>query len=317
MVIYTIASFGIMKTNSIEQLWFFRFIQAFSGSAGVVISRAVVTDVFEPKRTTGVFALLAVAYGVVPVLAPSLGNLLVEYGSWHNNFIAMGVLGAIFILVVLFGLPETRLKENIALKKPVRKRTVIGSYLHVCQNKQFLVYTMIGSMVYCGVLTYISNSPFLFMEKGGFTGTEYGIILAVNSVGMMVATYSVNFLIKKFTVSRIVKYTSFASLILSAALVVAIWIDLPIFCILVLIFLYLMPLGILFPTTTDLALEPFSNDSGTASAVFGFLQLAITFVVSGLVGLIQNNSAFPMGLALLFCALIGYVFSVIHKKQQY
>ncbi|MCE5330884.1 MAG: multidrug effflux MFS transporter [Bacteroidales bacterium] len=315
MLIYTLVSFLVVRATTIEQVWVYRFLQAFSGSAGVVISRAVVTDVFDRKRTTSVFTILAVAYGVAPILAPSIGNLLVKYGNWQNTFIVMGVMGAAIIPMVLFGLPETRSKENITKKKPMHERTVLGSYLHVVRNRQFLVYTLIGAMVYCGLLTYISNSPFLLMEKGGFSGTQYGIIYAVNAIGMMIATYSINFFMKRITVAQIVKYASLAVLIVSIALGIAIWADMSNTVILVLLFLYMMPIGMIFPTTTDLALEPFHNDSGTASAIFGFTQLALTFVVSGIVGLVQNNSAMPMSVALIVCALIGYIYSVTYKKE--
>jgi DHA1 family bicyclomycin/chloramphenicol resistance-like MFS transporter len=112
ITIYTISSVLVIAVSSIEELWLCRFMQAFSGSAGVVIARAVVTDIFDKKRTTSIFALLAMIIGVAPIIAPSIGNLLLEHGDWHNVFIAMTMLGAVAFLSVIFFLPETLKKTQ-------------------------------------------------------------------------------------------------------------------------------------------------------------------------------------------------------------
>lgn len=315
ILIYTASSFLVVKAASIEQVWVYRFIQAFCASAGVVISRAVVIDFFDRKQTVNVFTVLSIAYGVSPIIAPSLGNLLLKYSGWHGSFIAMGIFGVVLIPLVAFGLPETRRKENTADKKIVTKRTVLNSYLYVFKNSQFCIYTLIGSMAYAGMMVYITNSPFLLMEKGGLTGMEYAIVFAVNSVGMMAAAYSISLFLKKFTVRQIIKYASFAALLISLILGIAVWIDAPTVIILILLFLYLLPISMLFPTTTDLVLNPFTNDSGTSSAIFGFAQLALSFAISAIVGFVQNNSALPMATALIICAFTGYFYSIFYKMK--
>ncbi len=314
IAIYTVASLLVLTVSSIEELWLFRFIQAFSGSAGVVIARAVVTDIFDKKRTTSIFALLALIIGVAPIIAPGIGNLLVKQGNWHNVFLAMGILGAVATLSVIFLLPETLKKAKSKTKSLVKRRSVVASYLHVFSNKQFVIYTLVGSMAYSGLMVYISNSPFLIMEKGGFSGTQYSLIFGANAVGMMMATYAVNFLMKIMSLREIVKYFSFIQVLIGCLLVVGVLANLPVNFMLVMIFLYLMPTGILFPTTTDLALESFQNDSGTASAVFGFSQLAVTFVVAAVIGLVQGGTVAPMVLGLFFCALASACFSIFYAS---
>ncbi len=314
--IYTVSSVLVIGVRSIEELWLCRFMQAFSGSAGVVIARAVVTDIFDKKRTISIFALLAMIIGVAPIIAPSIGNLLLKQGNWHNVFIAMTLLGALATLSVIFLLPETLNRTQRDTTHQAKKRSVVGSYLHVFRNRQFVIYTLIGSMAYSGLMVYISNSPFLVMEKGGFTGTQYSLIFGANAVGMMLGTYAVSYLMKLLSLRQIVKYFSSIQVLIGLLLVAVVWANLPVNYMLVLIFLYLLPTGVLFPTTTDLALESFHDESGTASAIFGFSQLAVTFIVSAIVGLIQGGSVAPMAMALFFCALASVVFSVFPAAKK-
>ncbi len=198
----------------------------------------------------------------------------------------------------------------------VKKRSVVGSYLHVFRNKLFVIYTLIGSMAYSGLMVYISNSPFLVMEKGGFTGTQYSLIFGANAVGMLIGTYAVNYLMKLLSLRQIVKYFSIVQVLIGLLLVVVVWANLPVNFMLVLIFLYLLPTGVLFPNTADAVPLSFHKDSGTASAVFGFSQLAVTFIVSAIIGLIQGGSVTPMAMALFCCALAALVFSIFPAAKQ-
>lgn len=316
-VIYTVSSLSVLWTDSIEGLWVCRFMQAFSGSAGVVISRAIVTDYFDRNRTANIFALLALVMGVGPIIAPMIGTLLLKQWSWQSNFTAMAFLGVISLLSVIFLLPETHpeSKRQRTTNPTFKDRTVLGSYLHVFRNRQFLKYTLIGSLTYIGIILYISNSPFLIMEKGGFSGVSYSLIFGGNALGIMIASFSVTKLSKHFNLKLLVKMAIVVQTVVTALLFAAVLLDLSILYILVLVFLFLLTLGILFPTTTDLALKPFHNDSGTASALFGFAQLAITFLVTALIGLLQNHSILPMASALLFCALLSWVFTFIPQRR--
>ncbi|MGA9211808.1 multidrug effflux MFS transporter [Kaistella sp.] len=309
--IYIILSIFIISVKNIEMFWLIRFLQAFAGSAGVVVARAIVTDVFDRTKTIKVFSLLALIMGVTPIVAPSIGNALLQIGTWHSNFIAMGVIGLIILLLVIFFLPETHSNNNIEIKGVPKSK-----YQLFFLNRQFVLYTIVASMVYGGLLVFISNSPFLIMEKGGFTGTEYSLIFGAISLGIVMGSYSINYLIKYFNNHLIVKYVSALQVLFALLSVVSVWLQFPIIVILVFIFLYLFLLGILLPATADLALEPFRNDSGKASAIFGFIQLAVTFIILTIIGLIQNNSIIPMTVTLLICSLISLGASAMWNNKQ-
>lgn len=309
-LLYAVFSILVLKTTTIEELWLYRFLQAFTGSAGVVIARAVVTDRFEKKQTASVFALLGLIMGIAPIIAPSIGNYLLESGHWHNIFIAMTALGVFSVLMVIFILLETNKNISKTIQTKTSSGNLLKSYKSVFKNKQFLRYTIIGSMSYSALLIYISNSPYLIMEKAGFSGSVYSIIFGLNAFGMILATFSVTFLVKKFTIPKIVKTATLAQAFFGLMIVIAVLLEIPIIWLLVLIFLFIFPTGVLLPTTVDLALKPFVKDNGAASALFGFSQLAVTFIFLGIIGLVQGNSVAPFAFSLFACGAISLILTI-------
>lgn len=315
IIVYSIASILAITANSIEELWLYRFLQAFSGSAGMVVPRAVVNDYFDRAKTAKIFSLLALISGVAPIIAPSIGNLLLGGDGWHTVFVAMAVFGAVAVLLVIFFLPETHSPKEKTTTYTKKERSVLASYIHVFQNKQFVVYTLVGSLTFSALMVYISNSPFLMMEIGGLTGTQYSLVFGLNAIGMVAGNYSVGFLANHFNIKTLVKFASLLQTIFGVFLVACMVAELPLIVILVLLFFSLLVMGIMLTATVTLALEPFHNDSGTASAVFGFFQLGLTFVLSGIIGLVQNNSVMPMALALLSCAVISFGATTVFKNK--
>ncbi|RZK92702.1 MAG: Bcr/CflA family efflux MFS transporter [Pedobacter sp.] len=304
LFLYVVFSLVITSIHNVGMFWLLRFLQAFCGSAGVVIARAIVSDVFDRHKTIKVFSLLGLIMGVTPIIAPSIGNMLLGSGTWHTNFVAMAATGMIVLVLVVLLLPETHLIRNTDANQAHRNK-----YKPIFENRQFITYTLTASMVYAGLLVFVSNSPFLIMEKGQFTGTEYSLIFGLISVGIVFGSYSINYLVKYFDKHVIVKCVALLQALFALFSVIMVLFGAPVPGLLILIFFYLFLLGILLPATADLALEPFRSDSGKASAIFGFVQLAVTFVILTIIGLVQDDSIMPMTVALLMCAVVSLVSS--------
>lgn len=316
LVIFIIASIACIYVKSIEQLWVVRFIQAIGGCAGVVISRAIVTDYFDKSKTLKIFALLALIMGIAPILAPSIGNGVLKVFSWEGLFGAMATLGIILFILTLFFLPET-----YKAQKQKRETNVLASYWEILKNRKFVVYSLIAGIVNGALMIYVANGPFLIMEKGGFSSNAFSIIFAVNAFGLMVGSYLTSVLQKYIATNKLVKQ---ALLFMSAAgliLLIAMYVNVSIVIILFILFFYVFPIGVLFPTTTELAITPFANtnNSGTASALFGSIQLATAFVCTLISSFISDGSIVTVGITFFLCSMLAFaiVFSRINIKEEY
>jgi len=311
--IFIIASIACIYVKTIEQLWVVRFIQAIGGCGGIVISRAVVTDYFDKTHTLKIFALLSLIMGVAPILAPGIGNGVLRLLGWEGAFEVIAALGIIMFLLTVFLLPETH-KGKISSQS----KGVINGYLEILRVKKFVVYSLIAGIVNGALMIYVANGPFLVMEKGGFSMDAFSVIFAINACGLMIGSYITAVLQKYIPTNKLVKYALLMMSVLSTVLLGAMYMDANIIFILVILFFYIFPIGILFPTTTELAITPFINNSGTASALFGSIQLMMAFICSILSNYISDGTTVAVGLAFFLCSILAFiiVFTKMELKQK-
>ncbi len=311
LFVFILASIASLYVRTIEQLWVIRFLQALSGCGGVVISRAVVTDYFDKDKTLKIFALLALIMGVAPIVAPSLGNTILLFSNWKGLFAAMLFLGIALFLLVLFFLPETH--KN---KVKNQNKNVFVSYWEIFRVRKFLVYSVLAGIVNGALMVYVANGPFLIMEKGGFSGYGFSLIFTINAVGLMIASYMTSVLQKYIPANKLVKHALVCLFSAGFVLLAAMYLNTDIRIILVILFFYVFPLGVLLPTTTELAITPFINNSGTASALFGSIQLLIAFICSLVSNFISDGTLVTLGISLFLCGLIGFIIVFIRINPQ-
>ncbi|NDW17650.1 Bcr/CflA family efflux MFS transporter [Dysgonomonas sp. 216] len=301
LIIFIVSSVGCIYVSSIEQLWVMRFIQAVGGCGGVVISRAVVTDYFDRSNTLKIFALLALIMGIAPILAPTIGNGVLNILGWKGLFGTMMALGVLMFLLTVFLLPETH-KTGI-----VQSHGVLRSYMEVFRVRKFLVYSLVAGIVNGALMIYVANGPFLIMEKGGFSGNTFSLIFAMNASGLMIGSLIATVLQKYMRTSKLVKLTLFSMVVIGLLLLASMYLGMDMWAILAVLFCYMLLLGVLLPATTELAITPFIENSGTASALFGSIQLAIAFVCSIVSSLIHNGEIITVGLSLFLCGVVAFI----------
>lgn len=317
LVIFTITSILCAYVQSIEQLWAMRFIQAIGGCGGIVIARAIVTDYFDKSKTLNIFAILALIMGVAPIIAPIIGNQLIKFGGWEFSFEAMAILGVIAVLASWFVLPETLLKPKNT-NDNIKKENVLRNYLAILKVRQFVVYTLIAGLVNGALMIYIGNAPFLIMEKAKLSGDLFSLIFAINALGMMLSAYLTSVFQKKYGTKKIVAFAGIMMCLFALLFILMSEADFSIPILLVVLFFYVFPMGMLFPTTTDLAMSPFTeNSSGSASSLFGAIQLGLAFFMTMLFGKLSDGTVLMLGIGFLLSSLliIPLLFTQKNNKQ--
>lgn len=303
LLLFIAATIACIYATSIEQFWMARFFQAFAGCAGVVIARAIVNEYFEQDDTMRVFSLLAIIAGVAPIIGPVAGNFLVSHFEWQSTFVTLFILGVISLLLVIFFLPETKVKTSTTAPK----RNLIQDFKAVLKVKTFLKYTLIGSVTYSVLMIYLANAPYLIMEYGQLSSATFSYIFAFNAVGLMVGAWISNSFTRWWSIRQIIFYTTLLGLLCSVVFLGFCITQQPIEWLLVPLFFIIFTLGVLFPATTKLALEPFIENSGSASALLGSLQLMLTFIISAMTNLIPLDLLILTGIALFVCHILYLV----------
>lgn len=298
---FTLASIGCAIASTIEQLILWRFLQAMTGCAGMVISRATVRDWCEPQDMARVLSLLVLIMGVAPIMAPSLGALLLKTFDWPALFLTLGGFGFMATALVYVGvdesLPAARRSAHLGL------RSTLVHYRHVLSHHRFLGYALSGGLAQAGMFAYISTSSFVFIQQFGLSASQFSILFGVNAFGLILASQLNRMALKKQPAQRILlramnAYALCALIMTTCAasgwgglwgIAVPLW-----FC--------LSCLGFTFPNSTSAAMAPFGDRAGVASALLGTMQFAIAGLASAVVGHFGGSGPLPMALTMFTCA---------------
>jgi len=313
LALYIFASILCALASSVESLIALRFLQALGGCAGMVAARAMVRDFFKPYETAQVFSLLMLVIAASPIIAPTIGSIMVSLGDWHYIFIVLALLGTfIFILNFLYLKGAKGPDSSISLKpKPIFKQ-----YAQVIRLKQFILFTLSGGFAASGMYAYLSGSPFVLMELYELTDAEYGWAFAILASGLIIASQLNNVLLRKFKSLLIARIAASLQFLVGVTMVLMGLFEIhQIYLLLALLFLYLMCQGFVFPNTSALSLNPFKRLAGSASALMGCLQLALGAIISMVVSLVHNETQGPMLYIMGLMAFSGAVILWLYRPK--
>lgn len=316
MCIFIVTSLACLYITDIKAMWALRFLQAFGSSGGVVIARALVNQRFDKDQTLRIFSILAVVGGIAPIIAPLLGNTILSLFAWQHVFTAMAICACMSIIMTSLFLKETPISQQ-KVNQVKSIKTIIKSYGKLFSNKTFITYTIIGSMSYSCLMLYISNSPVLVMDHGGLSPRSFTYIFMCNSLGLMFGSFITSSILrKKLTPKNIITFACIIQITAAFALWALIEIEMGIYYEIIPLFFFVMPLGMLFPTTTTLALSEFKNESGVASALFGSSQLAFTFMSSLALNSLNNGAMNVVAICLFLCATVNLSVNLVATKKK-
>jgi len=185
LVLYMITSLLCVFSPSIYALIFLRLLQGMAGAAGIVISRAIVRDLYSGTELTKFFALVALVNGAAPILAPVLGGQFLRFSTWQGIFILLSLIGLIMFISVRFYLPETLSKEK---RMPGGVRSTLLTFKRILADRGFLGYALAQGFVMASLFSYISGSPFVVQDIFGVSPQMYSLIFAVNGLGIVLVT---------------------------------------------------------------------------------------------------------------------------------
>lgn len=291
LILFVISTAGCIYATSIEQFLVFRFVQGFSGAGGVVISKSIATDLYDGKKLIRFFSVLSSIQGLAPICAPVLGGFLLTVTDWRGIFSTLLIIGVLLLIAVCYFRETTNGCAN-------NGSMVFRNYIRVLHNRPFMRYVLVQAMAMGVMFTYIAASPFIFQEHYGLSPVVYSLCFGLNAIGIMTGSLlAIRFQTPKKALICGTKLFFIMSIIVGAALLA----DLSVFTVEATIFLMLICLGIILPTSTTLSLELERENSGSAAAVLGFLTFFVGGLCSPLTGI--GNMMLSTSVIIIVCAL--------------
>lgn len=304
LVLYVLASFGCALAHSVEMLIVLRVLQALGGCAGMVISRAMVRDLFTGSEIAKAFSLLMLVMGVAPILAPTIGGFVTTTLGWRYIFVVLLLIGLSLLVIAKRVLPETREPDVSLSLHPLQ---VLREYLVVFREHRFATYALTGGLASAGLFAYIAGSPFVFMKLFGISEQHYGWVFGLNALGLITASQINRVLLRKRSSAEIILRAS--TLQCSFGVLLALGTGMRFLGFggtFFLIFGFMMMQGFVFPNASALAIEPFTRNAGSAAALLGSLQMTSGAVASALVSYCHNNTALPMAGVMATCGILSF-----------
>lgn len=292
--LYIAASVGCSFVSSFWLFCFCRFLAAIGGSAGMVIPRAMVRDMATGRLGAKFMAQLALVSGIVPVLAPTLGSLILLDLNWRGIFWFATVYGAIGLAAIIFFLTDTLTPERrIALSL----RDTFWHYLTIAKEPVFISNTGIASFGSFVIFAYLGGTPAVYEHILHFSVIQFGVLFGINATCFILGT-QLN--------GRLVKYISLGKLtncgLASAFCCASILVILPMtpwggaahpYSFTLPLMGLLGSLGFVFSNSMVMAFTHHAHHAGSASSLLGTMQFSIGSISGMLIGMLPDNSVYP------------------------
>ncbi|MEV1051484.1 multidrug effflux MFS transporter [Streptomyces sp. NPDC049887] len=304
MAVYVAATAACALATGVEMLIAFRLLQGLAGAAGIVIARAVVRDLYDGVEMARFFSTLMLVSGVAPIVAPLVGAQVLRVTDWRGVFHVLAGIGVLLTLVVAKWLHETLPPER-------RHSGGVGHALSTMRalvaDRVFTGYTLAGGLAFAALFAYISASPFVVQSLYGASPQTFGLLFAVNSIGL-VAVGQVNgkLLVGRVSLDKVLGF-GLAVIALSALALLLVTAGvfgerglLPVAAGL---FVLMSAMGVTLPNTNAQALMRAPHAAGSASALLGTSSFLVGAIASPLVGIAGEATAVPMAVVQLVCAL--------------
>ena len=248
-----------------------------------------------------------VVLGVAPVIAPSLGAVVLLKASWHWIFAVLVVLAGALLLLAALALPETL---PVSHRRPLHVRSIVTTYGALLRDFRFMTLVLVAALSMAGLFGYIAAAPFVLQGDYGLNQQSFALVFAAGAIILIGATQSNVVLLRRFSpqaIMRVALVVSVVAAIAFVALAVTGVAGLAGFLAPVLVILGGM--GLVLPNAPAVALSRHHEASGTAAALLGAAQFGVGAVTAPVVGMLGNNefalaSVMLVGSAVALAAMV-------------
>ena len=301
LAVFTIASLGCALSETIGQLVFFRALQGLSTGAGIVVSRAVIRDMFPPAEAQKVMSQVTIYFGVAPAIAPIVGGFLFVHAGWHAVFWFLVAVGVVLFAANWKLLPETL---HTSQRQPFEVRHLMRGYRDLCSDPRFLLLALASGVPFNGMFLYVLSAPAFLGDHLGLSPTQFFWFFLLTIGGIMSGAWVSGRMAGKLTPKRQIRHGFLIMLLVSVVNVAANWAFPPHPA------WSMLPIGIfsfgwalMVPVITLLVLDLHPERRGMASSLQAVIGSTANGLVAGVIAPLVMHST--LGLALTSAVMMS------------
>ena len=301
LAVFTLASLGCALSETIGQLVLFRALQGLSTGAGIVVSRAVIRDMFPPAEAQKVMSQVTIYFGVAPAIAPIVGGFLFVHAGWHSIFWFLVAVGVILFTANYKLLPETL---HISQRQPFEVRHLMRGYRSLCSDPRFLLLAFASGVPFNGMFLYVLAAPAFLGDHLALAPTQFFWFFLLTIGGIMAGAWVSGRMAGKVPPKRQIRDGFLIMLLTSVVNVVAnalfaphaAWALWP-------IAFFAFGWALMVPVVTLLVLDLHPDRRGMASSLQAVIGSTANGIVAGVIAPLVMHST--LGLALTSILMLG------------
>ena len=302
LTLFTISGVFCAFAGGIGSLLFWRFVQGAGAGGATVLAFAIVRDLFAGVEARARMSTIAATMSAAPMLAPSLGALVLRFADWRAIFAVLALAGLGVALTVGFGVAESHPAEDPEALAPGK---LMRNYARAFQNRSALGHSLLGSLGFGCLFSFVSGSPYVFIGVLGLNTGAFALLFAICALGLTAGSLICGSLVHKgFNAHHMLATAVLGQAVFAMALLgLALSGRFSVATALPLLMLNNLSMGFVNPLAVHGAMEPFADMAGVASAVRGFLQMLGGAAASALVAWLFTGTATALPLSMTIFAL--------------
>jgi MFS transporter, DHA1 family, multidrug resistance protein len=307
LMVFALADVACALAPSMDAMLAARAVQALGGAAVAVTVPALVRDLFEREDYARVMGLVMLVMGLAPLLAPTVGGLIVLYASWRWVFAVLLVISAVTALSFLRLLPETLPPER---RHRPHLGQVLGNYGALLRHREALGYLLTGMASFGGMMVFIVTSPFIYITLHDVPEGWFGPLFGINIAAAMLFSSLNARLVPRFGVERLLRVgllvQGTAALgLLAVAVLLMLGTAPPLWLIALGAGCYIAMAGVVMGNAMAGYMAYFPRMAGTASALAGAGRFGFGALAGSVASLLHDGSALPLLLGMALCGLLA------------
>lgn len=269
MSLFAVAATVAAVAQTIDVVLAARFVQGIGGASAVVMSRAVVRDIASGKNAARLMSLMTMIFTVAPVVAPSIGSLMVAEWGWRAPFVAIAVGGVLMLAGIRANLVETHAPN--AEGHPLRQ--LQQSFAEFFSHRQSIFGLLLIVVPPAGFMSVIAVSAALAVEIYGFSIQAYGLIFACAGLSVLAGSIVNRILVSRLEIVAMIRIGVAMMAAASLQLLLAAWLnDAPFVWLWGCVCLFFFAVPVVLSNSMVLALDPLPRIAGVASSIIGTIQ---------------------------------------------
>ncbi|WP_184244054.1 multidrug effflux MFS transporter [Novosphingobium chloroacetimidivorans] len=284
-----------------------RLLQGLMSASTRVLSVAIVRDGTSGRQMARTMSVAQMIFFLVPILAPSLGQVLLQFGPWRFIFYALGAFAAFVLAWTLLRVPETLPVER---RVPISIANLRRSYALTLTNRYSIGYALAASLTFGGIIAFVSSAQQIFVDEFG-AGERFTILFAICAGAMGFASFANSRLVERLGTRMISQSAVLGLIALSLLHLIVIFAGAEtLVSYIILQALSMTCIGLCGANFGSMAMDPVGHIAGTASSVQGFITSIGAVLVGSAIGQSYAGTTLPLAIGYL-CIGVGVLAIVL------